>query len=192
MAKSTRISAQQRDTVRRQLGELLAVFRDNALQGKNVELLESFAIYELSPVAARDPEAFAERMQTALRRTGIWHHQLIANGTAIGVAHSDEKPDGSLKVTSVFLSDRANKFATAINTLDQERTDDGIEAQLVVLPSHRTSFFILRRDSQVEAHVIVAPAATSVFSEGRYYPIAEFLRLLAKNPRPGGLTDAMP
>jgi hypothetical protein len=186
-------STQQPETahlgqVRDQLTHWLARFHRQEFRSGHAQIGESFRCYSLAPSSASAASAGSTDVSSLLVDTHMWHHQIIAAASPVGIAHSQRAADGSWQLINFFISQRAARFARAVQRVDQDRPDDDIEVRLVKAPSRHLDFFLLTRAATAEAHLIASATRGADLAEGRFYTLLELLRILSAHPAPAGLS----
>jgi hypothetical protein len=188
MAHSKQLSAKDKVRLTAQLGHLLARHNLGVPTDAQPKLAESFEVFLLS---AEDIPAATKReigLTKVLRRTSQWHHQIVADGKALGFARTTE-PSGERSewsIHSLFKSDLASKIARATHRIDKERPEHDTEVKFLFVPAYHLYAFLL--ESPRGSHVLVIDSPFSELSHGRgFYTQTEFLERLMAVRRIRGL-----
>jgi len=189
MAKSKQLNTETVAKLTAQLGNLLARHNLGIPADAQPKLGESFEIFLLG---AGDIAAAAQPgggLANVIRRTSHWHHQIIANGKALGFARSTEpsSTQSEWSVQKLFASNLASEIATAVDRIDRERPEDDAEARLVFVPSYHLHAFLLESPRGSEVLVVDSHYSESGLEAGQFYAETEFLKRLSGVPRIRGL-----
>jgi hypothetical protein len=189
MAYTKQLSAEMTARLTGQLANLLAQHNLGIPADAQPGLGESFEIFSLDAGDISTAAQPGVGLGNVIRRTSHWHHQIIANGKALGFARSTEpgSPQGEWSVDRLFASNLASEIAAAVDRLDRERPEDDTEARLVFVPSHHLHAFLLESPRGSEVLVVNSPYSGSGPEAGQFYAETEFLRRLSALPRIRGL-----
>jgi hypothetical protein len=140
-----------------------------------LEIGETFDVWTIA-------SPFATTLTDAAEPTGAYHHQLLANGIAIGYARS--WPTAGIatpEVTEVFVSPAAERIAESIDAADSEGTADVEEVLVRLLVAE--SYHVLALwfvDGLQRCFVVSAPPGLDDLTPRSFLNGGEFLRQIAK------------
>ncbi len=149
------------------------------------EVGESLAVCTVSLAQVKKPPA---DLNVLAKPSGYWHHQLRTNGVATHTALSMKPGFGPIhEVEQVFATPLAGKIDAAIAWLDANVAGRGT-VRLFVAPAYLThALLLVRPDGPLEAVLADQPAQYTKLQPETLYPLAEFLKLLAKEAPAEGL-----
>jgi hypothetical protein len=175
-----RLSDDALDSIAGQLGEFLAGGFTTAAAGPGfpTEVGESFAMCSVTLQQVRRPPA---DLRVLARPSGYWHHQLRTNGVVTHTAVSTKPGFGPVhEVEQVFASPLAGRIDAAITWVDKHVKGKGT-VRLLVIPAYLThGLLVVRPDDTLEAVLVDQPEQYSHLHHETAYPLADFLKRLAK------------
>lgn len=180
MPTTDRLSDDVLNSIAGQLGEFLAggVTAAAAGPGFPTEVGESFAVCPVTLQQVRRPPS---DLSALARPSGYWHHQLRTNGVATHTAVSMKPGFGpEHEMEQVFVSPLAGRIDTAITWVDKQVKGKGT-VRLLVIPAYYThALLVVRPDDTLEAVLVDQPEQYSHLQHETVYPLADFLKRLAK------------
>lgn len=151
------------------------------------EVAESLAV---CPVTAEQVRRPPEDLGVLARPSGLWHHQVRTGGAATHFARSSVSGFGPAapQVQSVFESPVAGKVDAALAWADKYVKGRATARLLVVPALHVHALLVIRPGGVCEVVLADQPAGFKQLTYETVYPLADFLKRLARE-RPGtGLT----
>jgi hypothetical protein len=142
------------------------------------EVGESMAVCTVSLAQVKKPPA---DLSVLAKPSGYWHHQLRTGGVATHTALSMKPGFGPThEVEQVFATPLAGKISDAIGWLDANVSGRGT-VRLFVAPAYLMhALLLVRPDGPLEAVLADQPPQYTRVQPETLYPLAEFLKLLAK------------
>jgi hypothetical protein len=190
MAEPTSIRAAVAASLARQIGEMLPPSLAKSLAAdRRVELAESVP---LCFVPVIDEWKKHLRLDEIAQPTGLWHHQIRVDGSAVYFARSrpSESESADWLVEEVVDSPIAKAIEETIEWADDQVEDDS-SPQLLVAPAYYLHALWLAPNRVT----IVEPGTAIAFERKRWYSAEEFVQILSEANRADGLpgmTDPNP
>lgn len=181
MPTTDRLSDDVLNSIASQIGELprpMTVTTAAAAPGFPTEVGESFAVCPVTLAQVKKPPA---DLSVLARPSGYWHHQLRTNGVATHTAVSMKPGFGPVhEVEQVFESPLAGKIDAAITWVDKQVKGKGT-VRLLTIPAYLShALLVIRPDDTLEAVLVDQPEQYSQLQHETVYPLADFLKRLAK------------
>lgn len=156
------------------------------------EVGESFAVCFVEARALAKPPA---DLAALVRTSGVWHHQIRVGDVTTHMARSTQSGfgGGEMTVQQSFESPVAAKIDDAIAWVDKHVKGRSTVRLLVIPAFFVHAFAIVRENSSTVAErytavLIDQPAGFTRLAYETEYPLAEFLKLLAKEKPAPSLT----
>jgi hypothetical protein len=149
------------------------------------EIGESFAVCQLDVSQVRKPPKDLSKLTTP---SGFWHHQLRTAGVATHTAVSTKQGFGDgHEVQQMFASPVAAKIDEAVAWVDKNVTGKATVRLLVAPAYYVHALLVIADDGSMSAVLADQPAGFTQLELEKRYPLAEFLKLLAKEKPAGTL-----
>ena len=131
--------------------------------------------------------AARQRMSEWLTRTGLWHHQIAANGRADAFARSAQVAPGAgeQQVVEVARSTLPEALSTTIRWIDEHAEGDPM-VRLLTVPAYYVTAFWLEYANRDAVVVAERPQKYDNLPLNRIMPAPEFLERLAASGRSRG------
>lgn len=150
------------------------------------EVGESFAICVLDVAQVKKPP---QDLAKLAKPSGYWHHQLRIGGIATHTAVSTKEGFGDgHEVQQMFATPVAGKIDAAIRWVDKNVTGKAT-VRLLIAPAYLLhALLILATDGSLSAVLADQPTGFTQLELEKRYPLAEFLKSLAKETPAGTIT----
>ena len=191
MAHAKRLSPEAASRLISHLGDLLSQPHVGVASNVHPQLGESFEIFELDPSHIPAAASSGVGIETLLRKSSLWHHQIVLSDGTYRFARSREPhtTKEQWQVQGVFSSPLAQAVADAVKRIDRERPGADIETRLIFAPAYHLHAFLLKGPERSEVFVIDGDFAPQL-EAGRFYSERDFLTRLKSVPvRKGIVAD---
>jgi hypothetical protein len=156
-----------------------------ALAPVSCELAETLAVCVLTAEQVRHPP---RDLSTLVRASGLWHHQVRTGGAATHMARSEGSgfTDG-VQVQQLAESPVAAQIDRALAWADRH-VKGRATVRLLVAPAYYLHALLVVRGDELSAVLADQPSDYTRLEYEHEYPLADFLKLLAKEKLGGTLT----